>query len=169
MSSHAMSMTNENDAGDNNYSPSYSRWNRSDGPTHSANAQSQGLRLYVGNLPRIEPHSACEETIQQIFQSGGFEVAAVSKIISPHPSKAEEPGNHYYCFVDMHTVEDTDAAAQKLNGIETEWGPLRVGHAKGTQNTNKGGLQTRGLARERSDGPERAERRNDIDQRPTWR
>jgi hypothetical protein len=118
------------------------------------------LRLYVGNLPRIEPHSACEETIQQIFQSQGFEVAAVSKIISPHPSKAEEPGNHYYCFVDMHSVEDTDNAVAKLNGVETEWGSLRVGHAKGTQGRRQD--------RERNDS-QGYERRERVDERPSWR
>lgn len=154
-----LSMTNR--AGDNNYSPSYNRWTRNDGPTHNANAQAQGLRLYVGNLPRIEPHSACEETIQQLFQKEGLEVAAVSKIISPHPSKAEEPGNHYYCFVDMHTVEDTDSAVLKLNGVETEWGSLRVGHAKGTQ--------YRKNDKEGTDGREPRERRTDLEQRATWR
>lgn len=154
-SSLVLSLTNPK--GDNNYSPSYNRWTRTDGPAHTANAQTQGLRLYVGNLPRIEPQSACEETIQQIFNSQGFEVAAVSKIISPHQSKAEEPGNHYYCFVDMHSAEDTDAAAQKLNGIETDWGTLRIGHAKGTQQ--------RRPERER----EGSDRRERHEERPSWR
>lgn len=118
-------------------------------------------------MPRIEPHSACEELIQQLFNSKGLQVAAVSKIISPHPSKAEEPGNHHYCFVDMHTSEDTDAAVEQLNGIETEWGPIRVGHAKGTQyrkQTREGDED-----REGNDRREAYERRERIESKSSWR
>lgn len=46
----------------------------------------------------------------------------------------------------MHSVEDTDNAAQKVNGIETEWGSLRVGHAKGTQGRRQDREQGDGYA-----------------------
>ncbi|ETN44243.1 uncharacterized protein HMPREF1541_10794 [Cyphellophora europaea CBS 101466] len=155
------------------YSPSYNRWTRTDGATHSANANAQGLRLYVGNLPRIEPQSACEETIQQLFASQGFQVAAVSKIISPHPSKAEEPGNHHYCFVDMNTLEDVEGAVERLNGVETEWGLLRVGRAKDNSGRKsvREGYERRegGYERREGSGSERRGERTEELQRSSWR
>ncbi|KPI35694.1 uncharacterized protein AB675_1275 [Cyphellophora attinorum] len=111
-------------------SPAYNRWNRTDQSQYNQNAQSQGFRLYVGGLPRIEPQAACESTIRQLFTESGFDVAAISKLISPHPDKAEEPGNHHYIFVDMNSLQDVEAAVERMNGIETEWGALRVGQAK---------------------------------------
>ena len=142
--------------GQDNTGPAYNRWTRSDGNQHSANAQAQGLRLYVGGLPRIEPQAACEETIRQMFNFKGLEVAAVSKIISPHPSKSEEPGNHHYCFVDMNNSNDVDTAVEKLNGVETEWGALRVGRAKESQPRAQGmgyGKQKTDYERKEREGP----------------
>lgn len=147
-------LLNENIGNNDNNSPAFNRWTRTDGAQHSANAQAQGLRLYVGGLPRIEPQSACETTIRQMFNYQGFEVAAVSKIISPHPDKAQEPGNHHYCFVDMNNEQDIEGAVEKLNGIETEWGALRVGRAKDNQNRKPKQQYER---RER-DGPRAEER-----------
>jgi len=67
--------------------------------------------------------------MQKLFQ--GFELQAVSKIISPHPSKASEPGNHCYLFVDLPSVEDVEAAIDRLNGQEAPWGgELKVSRAR---------------------------------------
>lgn len=61
---------------------------------------------------------------------------AVSKIISPHPSAAEAPGNHYYLFVDFATKEAADAAVQRFNGADSPWGgKLKVEKAR--QNPNR--------------------------------
>jgi hypothetical protein len=48
--------------------------------------------------------------------SEGFTLNAVSKIISPHPSKATEPGNHFYLFVDLPSNEEEDKAIEALDG-----------------------------------------------------
>ena len=40
----------------------------------------QGRRLFVGDLPRIEPQAAIDAEMQQLFS--GFELAAVSKAIT---------------------------------------------------------------------------------------
>jgi hypothetical protein len=62
----------------------------------------------------------------------GFEVKSVSKMISPHPSKTSEPGNHYYLFVDLASTEEAGRAMEALDGKEMEWGGrLRVNRAKG--------------------------------------
>ena len=106
------------------YKPTYDRFTRTDN-------LEQGLRLYVGNLPRIEPQAAADAQMQELFGSEGFEITAVSKMISPHPSKASEPGNHYYCFVDMANQYDMERAIEALNGREVEgWGAIRVNRAR---------------------------------------
>lgn len=66
----------------------------------------------------------------------------------------------------MHTSEDTDAAVEKLNGIETEWGSLRVGHAKGTQyrKQTREGDEDGGVDRR-----EVNERRERIESKSSWR
>lgn len=59
----------------------------------------------------------------------------MSKIISPHPSKADFPGNHYYVFVDLSSAGAVDAAMAKLNGAESPWGgQLRVSRARENRN-----------------------------------
>jgi hypothetical protein len=57
---------------------------------------------------------------------------AITKLISPHPSKRFEPGNHYYLFVDFATVEEASAAQIALDGQEGPWGgKVRLGRARG--------------------------------------
>lgn len=57
---------------------------------------------------------------------------AVSKLLSPHPSKIVEPGNHYYTFVDLERAEDVDVVIAALDGQEGSWGPggVRVNKAR---------------------------------------
>ena len=60
---------------------------------------------------------------------------AVSKIISPHPSTADQPGSHYYLFVDMPTAPDAESAAKALDGTNTPWGgTFRINIARNKQN-----------------------------------
>jgi hypothetical protein len=57
---------------------------------------------------------------------------AVSKLISPHPSKRLEPGDHYYLFVDFPSAEEAQAAMNALDGQNGPWGgKLKVGRARG--------------------------------------
>jgi hypothetical protein len=56
---------------------------------------------------------------------------AISKLISPHPSKAELPGHHYFCFVDLVSSEEAEKAMESLNGAAVQWGgKLRVNKAR---------------------------------------
>jgi hypothetical protein len=63
----------------------------------------------------------------------GWEVDAVSKIISPHESKKAEPGNHYYVFVDFKDALEAADAVKKLDGTYKYNGKLRINLAKGGQ------------------------------------
>ncbi|KKY25520.1 putative ribonucleoprotein [Phaeomoniella chlamydospora] len=112
-----------------NHTPTFDRWSRNDAASHFQAPLDQGKRIYVGGLPRIEPQAVVDAEMQKIFE--GFDLQAVSKIISPHPSKADEPGNHYYLFVDLASSEAVTDAIEKFNGMESPWGgELRVNRAK---------------------------------------
>jgi RNA recognition motif. (a.k.a. RRM, RBD, or RNP domain) len=115
---------------DENYKPTFDRWSRTDASDHWKGASDKGRRLYVGGLPRMEPQSAVDAEMQKLFE--GFELTAVSKIISPHVSKASTPGDHFYLFVDLPTSTAADAAVQALDGKESPWGgKLRINKARG--------------------------------------
>jgi hypothetical protein len=127
---------------DTEYKPTFDRWNRTDASSHWQAPQTEGRRLYFGNLPRIEPQSALDEEIQLLFATyvtpgdvseTALKPTAVSKLISPHPSKIVEgaAGNHHYCFVDLERAEDVDLVISKLDGVEGSWGGnLRVNRAR---------------------------------------
>ncbi len=87
--------------------------------------------MYVGNLPRMDGQPATDAAMQDLFGSVGLTPTAVSKMISPHPSKASEPGNHYYCFVDLANNDEVQVAINELNGREVEdWGAIKVNRAR---------------------------------------
>lgn len=67
--------------------------------------------------------------------------------------------DHHYCFVDMNSAMDVDAAVQKLHGYETEWGPLRVGQARDNQYRKP---QGEGYQRRERDGGR-------VEERGSWR
>jgi hypothetical protein len=71
----------------------------------------------------------------------GWEVDAVSKIISPHESKKTEAGNHYYVFVDFKDALEAADAVKKLDGTYKFGGKLKINHAKGGQGKK---IETRG-------------------------
>jgi RNA recognition motif-containing protein len=105
------------------------RWARKDAESQWTAPVTEGKRLYVGGLPRIDGQEIVNEEMKGIFKD--FQVEAISKIISPHESKKELPGNHYYCFVDFASVEDAKNAAAKFDNSESPWGgELKVRQAK---------------------------------------
>ncbi|TGO53114.1 hypothetical protein BOTNAR_0304g00080 [Botryotinia narcissicola] len=108
------------------------RWKSSDRETSQRperqvyTSSQDGRRLYVGGLPRIDDQETANRKIREIFE--GFDVEVVSKLISPHPSKVEEGGNHYYCFVDLANNTQVNDAVKMFDG--NEWG-LKVSRASG--------------------------------------
>lgn len=155
--------SSETDWEADNYKPTFDRWNRNDAPSHwntkgeSHENQGPSKRLYVGNLPRMEPQSAVDAAIQGLFDPLGIEITAVSKIISPHESKKDLAGDHYFLFVDLARAEDADIAIEALDGKPTSWSGdngLRVNRAreqggrKVAREQTQGGYQSR-----RNDGP----------------
>ncbi|KIW67953.1 hypothetical protein PV04_03932 [Phialophora macrospora] len=119
---------------DGEYNPTFDRWNRNDAPSHWTAPQSEGRRLYIGNMPRIEPQSAHDQEIQELFAqyAPGVALSAVSKQISPRPApKPEHTNNQYYCFVDLEKAGDVDAAIEALDGKQGSWGGnLKVNRAR---------------------------------------
>lgn len=119
-----------------NHSPTFDRWTRNDAPSHFASTLQNGCRLFVGDLPRIEPQAAVDAEMQQLFS--GFELTAVSKIINPlrnDPERATEQGNHHFCFVDLTTSEEADQAMAEVNKKPGSWGgAVRVAKAKDKPN-----------------------------------
>jgi len=89
----------------------------------------QSTRLYVGGLPQIDNQDSFGDDVMAIFKD--YKVETVSKVIAPHESKLGTPGNHYYCFVDLTSVEEAQAAAAALDGVESPWGGnLKINAAK---------------------------------------
>ena len=112
------------------YKPTFDRYTRTDAREHWIGQAEQGKRLYVGGLPRIDGQATVDAEMQAVFE--GFNIKSVSKIISPHPSKVSEPGNHFYLFVDLASSEEAEKAIEALDGKEMEWGgKLRVNRARG--------------------------------------
>src|SRR5271168_4469243 len=83
------------------------------------NAGKERRRLYVGGLPRFGDQADANLQIRELFK--GFDVKVVSKQISRHESMRDDPGNHNYCFVDLATAEEANAAIRALDGME-KWG-----------------------------------------------
>jgi RNA recognition motif-containing protein len=102
------------------------RRNRLEKPEEHDLAANEGRRLYVGGLPRFENHEDPNQQIRSLFE--GFNIEAVSKMISPHESTKEKPGNYNYCFVDLASASNAERAIQTLNGKEV-WGwTIKVNH-----------------------------------------
>jgi RNA recognition motif-containing protein len=98
----------------------FNRWRRMDvqiDPDEiNISAVNEGRRLYVGGLPRFPSQATTNQEIHDLFK--GYNVEIIGKMCSPHKSKKEDPGNHYYCFVDLRTKEEAEEAAAELDGIE---------------------------------------------------
>lgn len=66
------------------------------------------------------------------IQPNDFDSEAISKVISPHPSKRSQPGNHYFLFVDLESAEEADRAIKTLGGVSAVWGSsVRINKARG--------------------------------------
>lgn len=100
----------------------------------------------------MEPQSAVDAAMQGLFDPLGIEITAVSKIISPHESKKDLAGDHYFLFVDLARAEDAEIAIEALDGKTTAWSGetgLRVNKAREQSNRrvpreqNQGGYQNR--------------------------
>jgi RNA recognition motif-containing protein len=87
-------------------------------------AGEEGRRLYVGGLPRFKDQFVTDSKVRELFQ--GFNVLIVGKLITPHESKRDEPGNHHYCFVDLATAEEAVEAVKSLDGMEKFGGNVKV-------------------------------------------
>lgn len=112
--------------------PGLDRWRRLETPEQLNKSVTEGRRLYVGGLPRFENNADTETQITDLFESHNFKVEVVSKLIWRNESKRYEEGNNNYCFVDLASASDTDAAISALNGLE-RWGwRLKLSRATGT-------------------------------------
>jgi hypothetical protein len=98
----------------------YDRWSRDDAPSRWTAPLEEGRRLFVGGLPQIPNQDALNAEMKELFQ--GFNVEAVSKIISPNDYWRSKPGSHHYCFVDLSSAEEAQKAAAALNGKATPYG-----------------------------------------------
>jgi RNA recognition motif-containing protein len=76
----------------------------------------EGRRLHVGGLPRFQNQPNTNHEMVKFFK--GFNVQVVSKQLSPPKSAKENPGNNYYCYVDLATKEEAEEAVAALDGIE---------------------------------------------------
>lgn len=110
----------------------------------SSASATESTRLYVGGLPLIDsPTDNFSDDIKAVFKD--YQVTSVSKLIAPHESKVGTPGNHYYCFVDLASVEEAQAAAGQLDGVESPWGgSLKVNAAKARVGERRTGMGGRG-------------------------
>ncbi|PGH32237.1 hypothetical protein GX50_04968 [[Emmonsia] crescens] len=108
----------------------FERWERSDASSHWYDYSAQGRRLFVGGLPRMPDQPTADYEIRKLFY--GFNIEAISKVISPHQSKRSQPGNHYYLFVDLASSEDADRAIETLSGVSAVWGSrVHINKARG--------------------------------------
>lgn len=110
----------------------FDRWRRWETPEQLAVASQEGRRLYVGGLPRFRNQDDTSTQIRELFASNGFEVEVISKLVSPHETKRDEPGNHNFCFVDVGSTEIAEAAIAALNGLEKWDWKIKVSKASGT-------------------------------------
>ncbi|TAQ89480.1 hypothetical protein B7494_g2239 [Chlorociboria aeruginascens] len=122
-----------------NHSPSnpnspyaFDRWRRDDNLEKLNVAAKDGRRLYVGGLPKPKDQFTTNADMRELFEGEGFNVQAVSKMISPHESKQFQGNHNYYCFVDLSTKEEANAAIAALDGLEKWNCKIKVDRATGT-------------------------------------
>ncbi|MCJ1326164.1 hypothetical protein MMC10_002828 [Thelotrema lepadinum] len=92
----------------------FDRWSRKDARTHWTAPIEEGRRVWVGGLPQIPNQDSVNAEMRELFS--GWNVQAVSKIISPSESMRRKPGSHYYCFVDFVSPEEARGAVGAVNG-----------------------------------------------------
>ncbi|RFU72047.1 hypothetical protein TARUN_10211 [Trichoderma arundinaceum] len=92
--------------------------------------ESQGKRLYVGGLAKMQDQEENNQEMLDIFT--GFNPSFIGKRIAPHDSARSPAGTYYYCFVDFETKEEAEAAMQALDGAQYDGSVLKVSLAKRT-------------------------------------
>ncbi|EQL30828.1 hypothetical protein, variant 2 [Blastomyces dermatitidis ATCC 26199] len=137
----------------------FERWERSDAANHWYDYSAQGRRLFVGGLPRMPDQPTADYEIRKLFY--GFNIEAISKVISPHPSKRSQPGSHYYLFVDLASSDEADRAIEALSGVSAVWGS-RVHINKARGNSHKPAERDRWEGKRR-DGQEEQEEQEQQD------
>ena len=98
----------------------YDRWSRDDASSRWTAPLNTGRRLFVGGLPRTPNQDSLNAEMRTLFQ--GWNLEAVSKILSPNETWRSKPGSHYYCFVDLATAKEAQDAIRALNGKATPYG-----------------------------------------------
>lgn len=110
----------------------FNRWRRLDArvdiESMNKTAIEAGRRLYVGNLPRVSTQAEHNIRIRDLFKD--YEVEVISKMILPHHG-FRNPTKARYCFVDLKSREDTDAAIAALNGIQKWDSILEISRSSG--------------------------------------
>jgi RNA recognition motif-containing protein len=103
-----------------NESPyAFNRWRRLDAQVDiesmNQSAIEAGRRLYVGNLPRFSTQAEQNIGIRDLFKD--YDVEVISKMVLPHQG-FRNPIKSRYCFVDLKSRQDANAAIAGLNRIE---------------------------------------------------
>ncbi|KAF2159039.1 hypothetical protein M409DRAFT_71287 [Zasmidium cellare ATCC 36951] len=102
----------------------FDRWSRQDAESHWTAPFEERRRLFVGGLSRIPNQDVVNAEMRGLFD--GYDVQAVSKLISPRDNVVPEEGSQYYCFVDVGSAEEAESAVPVLNGKPTPY----VQHAR---------------------------------------
>jgi len=86
-------------------------------------------KLYVGNLP----YSSDENSLRQLFSQSGT-VTSVNVITDRDTGRSKG-----FCFIEMETDGQAEAAIEKLNGQEVDGRALKVSKAKPKESHGGGG------------------------------
>lgn len=98
----------------------FDRWSRNDAQSHWTAPAAENRRVFVGGLPRIPNQITLNAEMKALF--GGYEIQAVSKLISPHHTESDKPGSHYHAYVDLATAQEATNAVRTLNRTPTPYG-----------------------------------------------
>ena len=98
----------------------YDRWSRDDAPSRWTAPFDEGRRLFVGGLPQIPNQDSLNAEMRTLFR--GWNIEAVSKILSPNDHWRSKPGSHHYCFVDLATAQEAQDAIKALDRKATPYG-----------------------------------------------
>ncbi|KAI9657790.1 MAG: hypothetical protein M1821_002966 [Bathelium mastoideum] len=84
-------------------------------PYHYMDAILEGRRIRIDGLPRPQSQHDSDLAIQDLLSD--FEIESISKVMSPHRSRAPDPGNNYYVWVDLKMPEDVPRVIAALDGL----------------------------------------------------
>ncbi len=92
------------------------------------------MKLYVGNLP----DSATEQDLSVKFAA--FGIVKSVKLITDHDTGRSRG----FCFIEMASDDEAQAAIDSLNGTDYEGRPMKVKKARPQQNRSGGDGRGRG-------------------------